>query len=266
MNHNIYFHIGFHKTGTTFLQRKIFLNNKKFNLLNDFQTPWHDEIIRKFILVPYSNINYSKFRNKINSRCDERINIISAERLSGHPGSGGYDSYEIARKIKRLYPKANIIINTRGKEDFKISCYKQLVKEGYCGRYEDFVDSQNWKLAGPNKYYFNQDRLVKHYISLFGNENVLSQNFETFKDKPELFMEKLKLFFDLNSLSIQASQNVVNKSLPNKKIRSLRFVNKFRITEFNKFPLFSIEKDICFLLSKIISFSFSDKSFGDEKT
>ena len=53
----LYFHIGFHKTATTFLQKNIFSNKKTFNLLNNYKTPWDDEIIRYLVLTPYHKFN-----------------------------------------------------------------------------------------------------------------------------------------------------------------------------------------------------------------
>ena len=38
----IYFHIGFHKTGTTWLQNKLFLNTEHFNLINNHTQPWNN--------------------------------------------------------------------------------------------------------------------------------------------------------------------------------------------------------------------------------
>lgn len=60
---DIYFHIGLHKTGSTWLKKNLFSNLEYFNLLNDYVRPWEDPIIKKLIFI-ISILISSFFNNK----------------------------------------------------------------------------------------------------------------------------------------------------------------------------------------------------------
>ena len=63
----IYIHIEFHKTGSTWLQNKVFLNKDSFNLLNGYVKPWDDKLIDYIISKPFKNFektSYFKLSNR----------------------------------------------------------------------------------------------------------------------------------------------------------------------------------------------------------
>ena len=39
--------------------------------------------------------------------------VLSAERLSGNPHSGGYDSLQTAERLHRLFPQAKVLVVVR---------------------------------------------------------------------------------------------------------------------------------------------------------
>ena len=58
------------------------------------------------------------------------IPVLSYERLSGNPHSGGYDSKEIANRLVQVFPDAKILIVIREQKDIILSTYKQYIIEG----------------------------------------------------------------------------------------------------------------------------------------
>lgn len=70
---------------------------------------------------------------------------MSAERLSGHPLSGGYDSYIIAPRVKKICPQAKIVICERHQFSMLRSIYIKMLKEGFIGGFNEFVSSSSWK-------------------------------------------------------------------------------------------------------------------------
>ena len=261
----LYFHIGFHKTATTFFQKNIFSDKKTFNLLNNYKRPWDDEIIRYLVLTPYHKFKNEFFYQIVKKKyLDKKINIISAERLSGHPISGGYDSYDIAKKIQKSFPNAKIIINVRSYKEFKLSCYKQSVKEGYCGKFKHFGNNNYWKTFASNDKYFRQKDFLDYIKELFEAESILKQNFEDFISNPKDFINKMSLFLgyeiDFYSLSIS---KVANKTFSNRKIRAIRITNFFRKSELNPFPLISLNSKIIKLINLLIFNFLSNKPLNN---
>lgn len=259
----IYFHIGFHKTGTTWLQNEVFLNTGYFNLLNNHIKPWDDILIDYLVTSNPNDFEPAKLFEIVNQRIKkDKINIISAERLSGHPYSGGYDSRFIAEKIYKTFPKAKIIIVTRDYKSLTISTFKQIVKQGYPGSFNNYVNNNNWFLPRPSKFYFKNDNTVKLYKDLFNPNDILVLNFNTFKDHKKKYLDLIAAFFGI-SLSLNKGQQnkIINKAYSNQRIRAMILLNKFRKTEYNQFPLIVLNKKVINIMSKIISPLFSKKKF-----
>lgn len=262
MKDGLIFHIGFHKTGTTWLQKKYFSNPDLFHLLNDPIVPWNDDLCR-MIINPINHefcatdcIRCLELRYKVN-----RINVLSAERLSGHPISGGYDSHIIAKRLFDIKANAKIVISRRNPFDFIKSTYKQVVKEGYCGSFFHYLsEAKNWKTRGTSREYFMQDAIINLYRKLFGSGNVLVLHFEDFQSDNTSYSRQINSFLGLpnREFKTQSSEIVINKTFSNRHIRSTLFFNKFRKSEYNKFPLISFHFKMLFYCSKYFRFMFSD--------
>ena len=59
------FHVGMHKTGTTWLQNAYFSKNENFNLLNNSIEPWEDELLKEIISVDEQDFDIQKIRKLI---------------------------------------------------------------------------------------------------------------------------------------------------------------------------------------------------------
>ncbi|WP_179318042.1 hypothetical protein [Winogradskyella helgolandensis] len=261
MTDQLVFHVGFHKTGSTWLQKRIFQENMQFNLLNNFVKPWTDDIIIYLVKTNILEFDIDFFRELVNKKyVKDKINIVSAERLSGHPYSGGFDAEVIARKIQMAFPDSKILIVSREAEAFKKSCYKQIVKEGYLGRFSDFDRDKSWKSSGPNNTYFQQDLTINLYTSLF--KSVLLLDFEVFIKNKVVFMNRLFDFCNLeNTIDSTFYEEKINKTVSNRRIRALRVLNRWYKSEYNMFPLVSLNYNIIIKLAYINSIFFSNKGF-----
>ena len=260
MNEQLYFHIGFHKTGSTWLQTYLFSNKEYFNLMNNFSQPWDDEILSYLVKCHLSDFDPNYLQDLVLSRVNKnKINIISAERLSGHPSSGGFDSDSISKKIYLSFPDAKIIVVSRDYDSFKISAYKQVVKEGYLGEFINFNDNAAWKKSSPSDFYFNHDNIIKIYKNRF--DNVLELSFDKLRKDKSSFLELISKFCE-RKIKIQNSEKMLNKTYTNKRIRALRFLNKFRKTEFNLCPIISINEKFIFKLSFLFSWLFLNKKIN----
>ena len=249
------FHIGHHKTGSTWLQQNYFNELEEFNLLNDYIKPWDDSLCQAVIL----DKDATSAKKIINQRSEsKKINVLSAERLSGHPISGGYDMSAIANCLFELSPTAKIIVVTRNPSDFIMSTYKQMIREGYRGTLKEYLNLNKWKTAGPTLDYFIQEKICKTYRNLFGNENVLILDFETFSKDKSTFIKTINSFLGIDvQLKNEILGQKVAQAYPDNRTRALRFLNRYRKTEFNQFPTISLGNNSIKKLSYALSFLFS---------
>lgn len=259
----IYFHIGFHKTGTTWLQNKCFLNTDHFNLLNDHIKPWNDELISYLVTSHPSDFQSDTLLQIIKPRMkNDKINIVSAERLSGHPYSGGYDTILIAEKIYKTFPKAKIIIVTRDYSSFIVSTFKQIIKQGYPGSFDNYITRKTWFFPVSAKHYFENKDTVGLYKNLFNANNILELDFNTFKNNKSAFLDSISKFIKIKlNLNIDQHDYIINKTYPNNRIRAIRFLNRFRKSEYNQYPLIVLNIKFINIVSIIISPLFSKKKF-----
>lgn len=257
----VVFHIGFHKTGTTWLQNSYFADGDSFNLLSDAARPWDDPILRQLIATSNADFNRETLEHLIQLKYKKnKLNIISAERLSGHPISGGHDAQQIAERIHSRPAKDRIVITTRQVNSFCGSVYKQMIREGYCGTANTFFLGGHWKTLGTTKDYFLQEKTITFYKNKFGDENVLVLSFEEFKKDKLSYIKKLNDFLgiQINDSSFMEGEKLINPSFSNRRIRALRILNRVRKTELNPFPLIHIGSTTAIGLSRIFAVFFSN--------
>lgn len=121
------------------------------------------------------------------------VPVLSAERLSGNPHSGGYDSKQIAERLAATFPEARVLVVIREQAQMLVSAYKQYVKRGGPGTLEQYATSPSQQLRVPlfDFRFFEYHRLVGYYQSLFGAENVMVLPYELLRAKPLAFLERI---------------------------------------------------------------------------
>jgi hypothetical protein len=254
---DVAFHIGYHKTATSWLQQTYFPNHPEIQALCDSRAPWNDPFLSYLIGTPDSKFDSQKcariLRETVSSSTDsgsKRSYIVSAERLSGHPISGGFDNFRIAERIYSIAPQAKIIIVVREQTKMISSVYKQMVGEGYPGHLEDMLSWKRWKATGFDLSYFEYDLLVSKYFSLFGKQNVLTLPYELMRKDRETFLQLLCQFIGISEVSPLQGEKLVNASLPNSSLPMIRRLNYFRRTELYPYPQFNIPGPLFSLIGR----------------
>ena len=240
-------HIGFHKTATTWLQSEVFPHHA--GLLPYLKGPvWDDPYLRCVVADSDRRFDPQRAREAYESGLERLGNpapgavvVLSAERLSGHAASGGYDTVRIARRLHETLPEAKVLIVLRSQVDMIESEYRQLVGEGYRGRLSSLWLSDAWKRVQFDLEHYEYDTLVREYHRLFGPENVAVFTYELLiADRPR-FLDRLAAFFGVAPFELdQVSAKEVHPGLPNRGIAMLRLLNHFRRTELNPFPTVDI--------------------------
>lgn len=203
-------HIGFHKTASTLLQRKLFSRRDLgYDLWQDRVASIHKEIVGVHPYDDISNSTRQTFRNAATkAKQNGKLFVLSHERLSGYPASGGYDNRLIADRIKSLFPKARLLIIIREQHALLRSFYSQYITDGGSLSPKHFLSPPEpgiVRFPFFDSRFYEFDRHIAYYAKLFGEENVLALPYEMLKSKPVDFFEKILKFSDIPVRDVQLS-------------------------------------------------------------
>jgi len=250
-------HIGYHKTGTTWLQTKLFHQpGKGFISLTNPTVSKNDKRSSDFRVFP-RNFIFDSEKNilSLNEFSPERVRgllerykledsgvpVISFERLSGHPSSGGFDSEKICLRLSQVFDSPKIFIVIREQKSLILSCYSQLFRRGGTLSLKDYICRPGYGTAPKfNKRFFMFNHLISLYQEVFGKENVLVLPYEMFRDEPAKFLERLGSFSGAN---IPDSLPVQEKVYPRLNIfleSNLRLLNWFtwKNSAYRNYPFY----------------------------
>lgn len=224
-------HIGYHKTGTSFLQKNVF---EAYAAL--FHRVPQREIFDHLIYpdpLLFDDNEAKAFIAQHVSHAEKHqlIPVFSNERLSGGLHTGGYDSAEIAHRIKACLPNGRIIIGIREQRSMIQSAYAQYLKAiGSCS-IEEYLDPDTKKNKTLFHFsYLEYHRLISLYHQLFGKENVLVIPYELLKHDKTRYYQVLTEFLDLPGINLnheKQSNRVVNPSLKQSVLALKRYFNPF---------------------------------------
>lgn len=209
------FHIGYHKTGTTWLQRRLYAVVENYTYVNR-------KIVQQEILWDTAfKFDLQRARQALLDASFNKPMIISEEELSGSPhtcGMYGYGSKEIAHRLHQLDPEAQVVIFIRRQEDMAASIYQQYIREGGTYSAKRYLFPRNYRkdmVRHPFKFaVFNFDHLdypglINQYRELFGPQQVKVYLFEAFRENTRQFvkqyMDTLQLDIGNNEIDYKAA-------------------------------------------------------------
>jgi hypothetical protein len=191
-------HIGYHKTGSTWLQESLFQASLGFKWPGKGpRTPtW------RLITTPALDFDPGDARAEFQRELDRAwkrglVPVVSSERLSGQPFSGGYDSRDLAERLAAVFPEGRVVAVIREQRAMIRSTYSQYVKAGGACKLRQFlnpVTDRTLRMPQFSFEHFKFDRLMDRYRSLFGAENVLVVPFERLTTDPEGFAGDIAAF------------------------------------------------------------------------
>jgi len=232
-------HIGYHKTGTSWLQRYYFSSE-----LLGYYTPLPNPFVRDHMVQPHP-LNFDATRTRKNlDNCfkykEGLCPVISHERLSGNPHSGGFDTTIIAGRIKEIYPNARILIIFREQSKIILSCYRQYIRAGGIAKLKQYLyPVQRHRIPQFSFDYFKYDVVVSLYNELFGAMNVLALPYEIFRNQPLEFFSRINAFcqIDIDDDTLQKVPIHVRENRALQNIALQRRLNRYwRRSDFNPAP------------------------------
>ncbi|MBR9914821.1 MAG: hypothetical protein GYB32_08345 [Algicola sp.] len=244
-------HIGYFKTGTTWFQQVFFPKVTNTVFSNQANASLDDNLI---ITRPYdfSAEKTSRDVHELFSEQHKDTLVLSRERLSGHPFTGGYDAKVIADRLKETFPSATIVIFIREQRQAIVSTYKEYVKRGGTAPFEKWIFTHERTIPSFQLDYFNYHKQINYYIKLFGKSHVKVYAYEDFKDNAKQFLkqfaEDLALEVDLSAFDFNKK---VNKGFSTKSLNLIRWSNQFsKNKNLNPYPAIKIPF-LRFLIEKL---------------
>lgn len=205
---NVIIHVGFHKTGTTFLQ----------HYFKQHPDVWYDQSF----FEQYRQTGEITIENQIKDCQVTESNVaLSEEQLTVwngvlNPLGAKFQEYNIeahqkrnAQKLFELYPNAKILITIRGFDTLLQSLYAQYVLNGGVLFFGDFFEVQQ---KNKLQKLFNYDYVFSIYSKMFGAKNVLILPYELLKENPAAYIATIEKEFDFPSFTF--STEAINRALP----------------------------------------------------
>jgi len=205
----ILLHIGYHKTGSTFLQRDYFPLAE-----SGFCLPWPRSEANRVLVQPKAlafdpDSAVVHFAKGLAEADPSKVPVLSNERFSGNPHSGGYDSLMIAERLARVFPGARILMVIREQRSMIRSVYGQYVREGGVESLDGYLHPpRQGELRIPlfDPDFFLYDRLVACYQRLFGGDRVLVLPFEWLRRDRAAFVAALARFAGTEAPSVPRTE------------------------------------------------------------
>ena len=190
-------HVGYQKTGTKWLRDGLFRNREAgYHWL-----PKHAPPIWSLVYADPLRFDAEAARRELapmvaEAEADGLVPVISWGRLVGVAFSGGYDTKLIADRIAGLVPEAKIVVVIREQRSMIVSTYKQYVKTGGTASIHGFLQPAKWQGKIPTFRFdfFEYDRVIGYYRSLFGDDSVLALPYEYLVAERAAFVSQVAEF------------------------------------------------------------------------
>lgn len=234
-------HVGYPRAGSTWLQNNFFpflLDVEFIGTNSAIKKGWSYELRFLFNDTNFVDFCPLKIRDFINKNTQEidsnKTWIWSCEALIGFYKKGFQNSRINADNLKLTFGNVKIIIVIRNQIEHLKSLYRHYLKWGG-------ITSLDFLLAVPhsrNAEFKTDDliyhKLIKYYIDIFGESNVLIIPFELLIEDQEKFVIDICNFIDCSIPSL----DVINSQPQNEGIKGnfchyVRLLNYFTKTPFN---------------------------------
>jgi hypothetical protein len=172
-------HVGYHKSGTTWLQNCLFSNEAV-----GFISPWGNQAgIAADLFINSNPFKFSAdsaselFRDGLDSAIAKGlVPVLSNEAMCGEEHPRKRYERSVADRLKETFPNAKILISIRNQKSTILSHYRQHIAKGYGTTLNKYLGAGELAVGFAPECvidHFDYDAFVAYYQSLFGKENVL---------------------------------------------------------------------------------------------
>lgn len=241
-------HVGYPKTGTTFLQELYFPNHLGFNFLGYSSCYLGQE----FVLSLANDYSFDVSQVLPYAVDNANQNVLSFEGFTSPYSWTKRNNVPIdrtPRRLKEIFGYARILIVIREQRSMIASLYFQYVKEGGSFSFPKFIEKC---LNDDNFFKLEQlqyDRLIDCYQSVFGKQNVLILPYEMMVADMGVFLTALESFCGVGAFRPE-NKRVNSSNLTNAGVFALRTLNRI-IPSDVRFTLFF--RKVCHKLPSIVT-------------
>ncbi len=225
-------HVGYLKTGTTWLQQFLF---RSWGL--PFRRADRRSVNEIFVRPNPLDFSAEAAREALEpflskAAATGAVPVLSQERLSGGLSIGGWDAREIACRLAATFPAARALIVVREQSSMILSSYKQYARTGGVMSLGRLIRPTKRLRSTPqfSLKQFEYDRLIGHYRSLFGPERVLVLAFEQFRENRDEFVGRICRFCGVKAPVIEGGETRANASLSGPVLAAKRWFNLLFVT------------------------------------
>lgn len=229
LNNQVLIHIGYHKTGTTFLQRTVFTDDRLFFRVKEKQ-------IQKYFVEPWSfEFNFNEANEFVNNeikKSGSRLTVFSNERLSGSLHDSDKNSKEISTRLAKCFDMAKILIVIREQKSMIKSSYYHYLKTRGSYSITQYLFPPGSHFSHLNKFKYHY--LIQEYYDRFGKENVLVLTYELLQEDQNEFLRQIFNFIDLeNEVNLNnIKKTKINEAFPPFILEIKRHLNPYIMKEF----------------------------------
>lgn len=226
MRKKIIIHIGFPKTGTSFLQLHLFPNLNDVYLLPTRDNPMGDLMYSQMYHAQNPLLlDLNTIKEKIDTyiaKIKEQTIIISNENLVGCEYENFNDNKYISEILKYVFPNAKILLVFRRQDKYLNDLYLQMLRKRKCLRINRFLNFKDGRFNDYTKAIISKPNIsirtldwnlfYRNYVNLFSRENVLFLPYELLKENSELFIENIVNFIGTKKLYPSTPNIIENRS------------------------------------------------------
>lgn len=175
-------HVGLQKTGSTWLQNRLF-NRTEHGFVS---VPERIVIDDAFLGGNPFTFDTERARKLLQPLFDEAsasnaIPVVSHELLAGQPLANAIDAQVLADRLKSTYPDGRVLIVIREQRSMLLSTYKQYVKASGTKHVDELWRDRSpreRRRPGPGLDWLAYHHLIAYYRGLFGADRVCILPFE----------------------------------------------------------------------------------------
>ena len=250
-------HIGFHKTASTYLQRYVFSKHPQINYLGKFEKELKainsgknyliefDQLLFKLFNYKLENIDQNSTFDKIIEPKENKLNVVSEERISSYFYYKDQNAKYIFKKLKYIFQSNNdlkIVLLIRNQKDLLISRYSENFKLFY-----DI--NPNWKIFKNFAKNITEEKLsslekhildnYKYYDFIINLQNFLPKDkigifiYEDLRNNPKLFFKNFFNFLEIDNIELENKKEYYSQVYKGFYENKKNFFSSHRVNETN---------------------------------
>lgn len=226
-------HLGLHKTGTTWLQRRLFAD-EAMGYLSLTPTGQSNDATDAFVtcdpLAFDPEAARERFRPLLETAASKGlVPVISQERLSSDPSFGGYYFTDVVDRLVRTFGTFKVLLTIREQRGMLLALYRQAVRSGSTYTLTQMIGTGSEPVGWAptiRPEYLKYDRMIEHLSARVGRENVCVLPLELMKSDARDYLARLRKFTGASS-DAAPKMEPENAGLSPLATRMSTFTNRF---------------------------------------